>query len=282
MTRPRFTSIRRRLPLALAIAAAAIAALPSVAAAEGQEGSTYVLGLELRAVDREARKIQAVQHCTSPDRAGQVATFSVGPEVDMGPMEPGHAFGAQIDGSTDPDTVLRLGPPPCEFRPSGGYPGGPGAPPGGGGPGFGPHPGGPEGCPAPPQGPDAQPARADERPPSCGAPDFARGFLSRVWKFVGEADGYEDGKLSMTVGRILNVPRRFREQDDELIDEDALVLVGRARVFDSDNRRVAKSELDGAENVRVHGKLLPPSKWAEDEDGQPVTTIRAKKVYILD
>lgn len=102
-----------------------------------------------------------------------------------------------------------------------------------------------------------------------------------MWKFVGEADGYEDGKLSMTVGRILTLPRKFRDQDDELVDEDALVLVGKARVYDRRGNRVNKSELGDAENVRVHGKMLKPDKWQEDEDGEPVTTIRAKKIYIL-
>jgi hypothetical protein len=273
----RRTTSRGRFAVALAIAAAAIAALPSVAAAEAPPGQ-YVIGLELQAVDRQARTVSAVQHCTSPDLAGRVATFAVAPHIDMGPMEPGHVLGARVDGSTDPDTVVELGPPPCHFRP-----GGPGGPPGPGG-SFGPGPGGPGpgGCPPPPGGePGARPANAEQAPACGGPPDFVRGFLSRVWKFVGEADGYEDGRLSITVSRILNLPRRFRTQDDELVDEDALVLVGRARVYGSDGRRVAKSELDGAENVRVHGKILPTNRWQEDEDGQPVTTIRAKKVYIL-
>lgn len=272
-------SPRGRLGAALTLAAVAVAALPAAASGQGADGTNYVLGLELRAVDREARMVSAVQHCTSPDQAGQVATFAVAPEVDMGPMEPGHVVGAMIDGSTDPDTVLRLGPPPCQFSPGGA--------PGGDGFGPGPGPGGPGACqpPAgqPPSGPPApSPARAEEQPgAACGAPDFARGFLSRVWKFVGEADAYEDGRLSMTVARILNLPRRFRTQDDEIVDEDATVLVGRARVY-QDGRRVPKERLADAENVRVHGKLLPTGRWVEDEDGQPVTTIRAKKVYILD
>lgn len=294
MTRKGWNPISR-LALAVALATALVALLP--AAALAQASGDYVLGLELRAVDKQARTVSAVQHCTSPDRAGQVATFAVSPAVDMGPMEPGHVLGARIDGSTEPDTVVEVGPPPCDFRPGGGGapgqqpgPGGPGQPPGGDG--FGP---GPQGCPPPPQQPPAQPAGGPSSgPPSggppnggpgagpgCGGPpDFARGFLSRVWKFVGAADTYDNGKLSMTVERILNVPRRYRSQDDDLIDEDALVLVGRARVY-AGNRRVDKSELDRAESVRVHGKLLPPSRWAEDEDGLPVTTIRAKKVYIL-
>ena len=111
-------------------------------------------------------------------------------------------------------------------------------------------------------------------------PQVVRGFLNRVWKFVGEVDYYEVGELSMTLGRILNVPRRLRSEDDELLDQDTTVLVGlRARVF-KDGTRVAREELDNANDVRVHGKLLRPRMWRPDEDGTPVPTIRAKKVYI--
>ena len=28
------------------------------------------------------------------------------------------------------------------------------------------------------------------------------------------------------------------------------------------------------------GKLSPPSKWQKDEDGTPVPTIRARKIYL--
>ena len=111
-------------------------------------------------------------------------------------------------------------------------------------------------------------------------PRFVRPFLTRVWKFVGEVDYYEAGELSMTLGKILNLPRKWRAQDDELLDQDATVLVSnRVRVFRS-GERVARDELDTANDVRVHGKLLRPRMWRDDEDGSPVPTIRAKKVYI--
>jgi len=111
-------------------------------------------------------------------------------------------------------------------------------------------------------------------------PAFGRRFISRVWKFVGEVDFYDEGVLSMTLGRILNLPRKWRTQDDELLDQDTTVLVSeRVRVF-RDGERVGRDALDEANDARVHGKLLRPFKWLEDEDGEPVPTIRAKKVYI--
>jgi hypothetical protein len=30
----------------------------------------------------------------------------------------------------------------------------------------------------------------------------------------------------------------------------------------------------------VQGKLLPVAKWREDEDGELVPTIRAKRIYV--
>ncbi len=111
-------------------------------------------------------------------------------------------------------------------------------------------------------------------------PQFVRRFISRVWKFVGEVDYYEDGVLSMTLGKVLNLPRKWRTQDDELLDQDTTVLVGdRVRVFE-DGERVEHGALDAANDVRVHGKLLRPRMWRTDEDGSAVPTIRAKKIYI--
>ena len=101
-----------------------------------------------------------------------------------------------------------------------------------------------------------------------------------MWKFVGEVDYYDSGELGMTLGRVLNLPRKWRRQDDELLDQDTTVLVSeRARVF-REGKRVSRSELDTANDVRVHGKLMRPALWRADEDGEPVPTIRAKNVYI--
>jgi hypothetical protein len=111
-------------------------------------------------------------------------------------------------------------------------------------------------------------------------PHFVRSFVRRVWKFVGEVDYYEEGVLSMTLHRILNLPRKWRTEDDELLDQDATVLVSeRVRVF-QDGERVGRETLESANDVRVHGKLMRPFNWLEDEDGETVPTIRAKKVYI--
>jgi hypothetical protein len=117
------------------------------------------------------------------------------------------------------------------------------------------------------------------------APRFAAGFLNRVWRISGEANGYADGVLDFTADRFFKLPRKFAKQDDAIVGVDSRVLVGdHTRVYDSDHNRLtgdaAASALDDADNVVVVGKLLPRSKWQQDEDGTPVPTLRAKKVLI--
>jgi hypothetical protein len=117
------------------------------------------------------------------------------------------------------------------------------------------------------------------------APRFAAGFLNRVWRIAGSADGFEDGVLDFTAARFMKLPHRFADQDDDIVGEDSRVLVTpRTRVVDADHRRLsgddAASALDDADRVVVLAKLLPQAKWLEDEDGEAVPTLRAKRVII--
>lgn len=117
------------------------------------------------------------------------------------------------------------------------------------------------------------------------APRFAAGFLNRVWRIAGSANGFEDGVLDFTADRFFKLPRRFAKQDDAIVGEDSRVLVSdHTRVWDADHNRLTgdaeASALDAAENVVVVGKLLPRAKWQQDEDGTPVPTLRAKKILL--
>ena len=183
------------------------------------------------------------------------------------------------------------GPAGCQPGGPGGQPGGqPGGPPPGGQPPAGEHAlfdgppagGSPEGPGTGPGGPGGP--GGPNGGGGCGG-DLKQGFLNRVWKFQGEVDGYSDGVLSMTLGKILNLPKKFKDQDDELLDQDTFVLVGNSvRVYDEDKDRVSDDDvakaLNKAESVRVHGKMLRHDKWRKDADGSPTPTIRAKKLYI--
>src|SRR5919198_2549594 len=258
MSVPKFGRVLRA---SVAIAAIRAGVAPAAhAQAPGPGGDPNLIGFEVKAVDAANRQATGVMHCVPPDQAGRIATFHVDDAVDIAQLQPGAVTGVELGPGAGAPQIVGLAQAPCQFQPGApgpqgpqGGPGGPGAP-GQGGPG--------------------------------GKPDLTRGFLNRVWKFEGEADGFEDGVLSMTLSKVLNLPKAMANQDDSLVDEDTLVLVGsQTRVYDV--RKLVKerkeaSELAAAESVRVQGKMLPPAKWHKDEDGDDVPTIRAKKIYILD
>jgi hypothetical protein len=128
--------------------------------------------------------------------------------------------------------------------------------------------------------------KADEQAPRPRA--LMGGFLSRVWRFGADVDSYDaaTNTLNVTVSKILNLPKRFKAQDDSIVDQDADVVFAKTtKVFDADGKRIRTESaydaaLDAAESVSVTGKITPQAKWNKDEDGTPVTTIRAKRVTI--
>jgi hypothetical protein len=223
------------------------------------------LGLEVTAVDPATRTVQGIQHCTSPDRAGRPASFPVTRDIDFNQFQPGMMWGIAVDAS---GVILSTGAMPCDVQPQAAHPG-PGAslPPAGG-----PFPAGP-GAPGAPTMPRAG-AGAD-------MPVFARGFLNRVWKFGVEIDGADAGKINVTIGKVLNLPRSMRTQDDALVDEAAIVVLsGNIRIY-KNGKPAGPGSLDDLDGEAViHGKLLAPSKWEKDEDGDAVPTIRARKIYL--
>ena len=133
-----------------------------------------------------------------------------------------------------------------------------------------------------------KPGAAGDKAGEQGPPSLMGGFLSRVWRFNADVDGYDaaSNTLDVTVGKILNLPKRFKAQDDGIVDQDADVIFTKAtKVFDGHGRRLRSESgydaaLDVAESVSVTGKITPQAKWNKDEDGSPVTTIRAKRVTI--
>ena len=272
-------SSRIKTMIALLALLAAAVCVPAVASANDEAppagASSKTVGFEVLSVDNASRTLRASAECVVETRIeGRAFEAKIGADVDLEKLEVGgHRVGV-FDTSTSPPTLVRLVDGGCQrTEPK------------------------PEPRPERPDKPDCD--RDDdvagaatssdddnaEDKPGCDRrerPVFKGGFLNRVWRFVGEANSYRSGVLNMTVARVLNLPRKYRTQDDELLDEDANVLVGsKTRVY-RDGKRVAADRLDDAELVRVHGKLLPPSKWQEDEDGTATPTIRAKKVYVLD
>jgi hypothetical protein len=240
----------------LAVAVAALVAAPKAHANHIPSN----MGIQVTSIDPGARTVTGIQHCVSPERAGRTATFPVTPDIEFGQFHVGMLSGVAVDPA---GVILSTGPMPCDARPAPGAPGQPGPGPGQPGTGEQDHDdhGGPQGGP--------------------GTPQFDPRFINRVWKFNVSVDGYESGKLEVTIERVLNLPSRFSSQDDEIVDESAIVLVSSSvRVYE-DGKRVRKSVLEDADGVaKIHGKLLRPDKWQEDEDGTKVPTIRARKIYL--
>ena len=259
-------NLKRRLLVLLALAcAAALAVVVSSASAEPAPGSPPPPPCE-------AGQIPNPEHpCQLPKCAeGQVPTREK-PCIRPGEAGPPPGGTGETPGGTGGDKPAG-GCGPGGDKPSGDGP----KPPTGDGPGDEPTAVRSESS-GPGPGPGSGPGAGDCRPP-----DMARGFMNRVWKFNGEVDGFDDGVLSITVSKILNLPKKFSDERAEIVDEDARVLVSsKIRVYDKDGHRTKQSDLDDAENVRVQGKMLATGKWQKDEDGQPVPTIRAKKIYIL-
>lgn len=240
-----FRNVLAGLTVALVFGAAASAAQANHVAPN--------LGIDVTAVDPASRTVQGIVHCTTPDRAGRSETFKVVGDIQFDQFRPGARWGIAVDPN---NMILSTGDMPCQVQGPPAGPGGPfGGPQGPGGPGM---PGGPGG---------------DE-------PSFARGFLNRVWKFNVSIDDAKPSKMSVTIDKVLNLPKKYAAQDDDLVDEDAIVLVGSSVRVYRDGKRVSKSELNDDEKARVQGKLLPPHKWQSDDDDQKVPTIRAKKIYL--
>jgi hypothetical protein len=121
-----------------------------------------------------------------------------------------------------------------------------------------------------------------------GSPSLMSGFVRRVWRFNADADSYDasTNTLNVTMSKILNLPKRFHAQDDDIVDQDAdIVFTKKTKVYDDEGKRLRTESsynvaLDAARSVSVTGKITPQAKWNKDEDGSPVTTVRAKRVTI--
>jgi hypothetical protein len=249
-----------------ALALILVAALASTASAEsgpepgapapGQTAPQPPAGggmqIDVRAVDPGVGAT-VVLHCVPPELAGKEVVLALGADVDASLVVPGARLMAVIDLPAKLLVKVKAVPAGGECGPAQPAPGQPD--PGKSGPGG--------------AGDDQKTA------------EFRSAFINRVWKFRGSSSSFDSGVLNMTVEKILNLPRKFRDQDDDVLDQDAYVLVNsKTKIFDADGHRVAQSALDDADSVVVEGKLLRPAKWKQDEDDTPVITIRAKRIHI--
>ena len=209
---------------------------------------------------RRGHTITGIVHGAPPSWGpGTRKQLRVDASVDLSAVALHTIVGLQLKRDDSGVEVIKVVAPNCNVQPAP-QQNGEGAPP----PGFGPDQQGGQ-----PQGADGQPGQQGG---PMDLPVLSRSFLNRVWKLEGSADGYEDGVLNITLERVLNLPRAMRAQDDELVDQDAMVLIGRAtRVYDSQGARSASAARPPSSP--------PPSRSASraSAQAQPVAQGRGRQ-----
>lgn len=108
--------------------------------------------------------------------------------------------------------------------------------------------------------------------------------FNKVFTFRCDDDGFDDGVVSVTITSIKGLGKSLKDDFNEAVDDqDGFVLVGKSvRVFNKKGKKVKQSALDDATEIAVKGKLLKPSQWRKDDDGNRIPTIRAKQIDIRD
>jgi RTX calcium-binding nonapeptide repeat (4 copies) len=171
-----------------------------------------------------------------------------------------------------------------------GAPGAPGAPgtpgtgtpgaPGGSTPGV---PGGPLVCAAPPEDKLARAAQDEEDPPLT----FSNAFYGLTTTVTASADGMTGDQLPISIEDVCDVPQAFATEAAQLVGGDGVAVVGAATtVFDAAGLQLtgaaATTALAEADTVVLKARLLPPTGWAQDEDGLPVPTFSVSRADIPD
>jgi hypothetical protein len=99
-------------------------------------------------------------------------------------------------------------------------------------------------------------------------------------------DGFEGESLPISIETICRVRRRLQREAAQLAGADGVaVILPRTRVV-KDRRTLQDpqrtEELAGADTATLRARLLRPTEWQENEDGDPVPTFRASRIDITD
>jgi hypothetical protein len=137
-------------------------------------------------------------------------------------------------------------------------------------------------------GPGALAPGEQETPgqPSTDGPgsDFDEAFFTRFWRVSGEVVDIEDTDAGWVVDfdakKLLNPPKHFRDEGDEIADQGALLKLSRSVKITEDGRRITPADLEADDVLVVKGKFLDEVQWLEDEDGTPTPTMRVKRIWV--
>jgi hypothetical protein len=156
-----------------------------------------------------------------------------------------------------------------------GVPATPGVP---GVPGAPAVPGGAKVCAAPPE--DFRLARVaqDDDPPLT----FSNAFYAITTTITASADGMTGNELPISIEDVCDVPQALAAEAAQLVGGDGVALISPATaVFDATGQQLtgaaATTALAEADTVVLKARLLPPSGWGQDEDGEPVPTFSVSR-----
>jgi hypothetical protein len=119
-----------------------------------------------------------------------------------------------------------------------------------------------------------------------GPPTFTRSFFVRAMSIDASTDGLDQNNLPISIETICGLPRSLDKQAAQLAGGDGLaVITSRTSVW-KDGARLPPDrklvELQGADTVRLRGRLVVQRSWRANEDGDPTPTFTASRIVITD
>jgi hypothetical protein len=120
-----------------------------------------------------------------------------------------------------------------------------------------------------------------------GAPKFTAAFYKRLFLIEVSLDGADGLELPISIENVCSVPKRLRKQAAQLAGGDGVALLLARTTVWQDNTQLTGDAIppaiDNADTAVLRVRLIrPPSRWREDEDGNPVPTFSTGRIDITD
>jgi hypothetical protein len=118
-------------------------------------------------------------------------------------------------------------------------------------------------------------------------PRFTAAFYKRLFLLSVSLDGADGNELPISIEEVCSVPKRLRKQAVQLAGGDGVaLLLPRTSVWEGETQftgEAAAAAIDGADTAVLLVRLIrPPTRWRQDEDGNPVPTFRTGRIEITD
>jgi len=118
------------------------------------------------------------------------------------------------------------------------------------------------------------------------APKFTPAFYKRLLLLDVSLDGADGSELPISIEEVCSVPKRLKKQAAQLAGGDGVALLLTRTSVWQDNTQLTGDAIapaiDGADTAILRVRLIPPAKWREDEDGNPVPTFRTGRIEVTD